>query len=122
MTIAAHYVLPQSYNDYAGELASPLFIEVPDLIDNLYKKCSWLPVFDVILPGLLLSFLRIHDYNKGSKWFGVYTVVGNVTFILSTVLWIVIEAFYDFSVPFSLITYLSLMLIIFIVSWTRNEW
>ncbi len=57
-----HFLLRRrSYNDYASELSSPLFIQVPDMINNLYKKCSWLPVIDVVVPGVCLSFLRNYD-------------------------------------------------------------
>ena len=56
-----HFILPQSYNDYAGELSSPFFLQVPDMIENLFKKCSWLPTIDVIIPGVMLSYLRVYD-------------------------------------------------------------
>ena len=64
VTIAAiilHFTLDRSYNDYATELDSPIFLTMPDLIKTLYKKCSWLPVVDVIVPGVFLSFLRKYD-------------------------------------------------------------
>ena len=60
-TIWTYYSLPRSYNDYATELSSPLFIEIPDLVDNLYKKCSWISVLDLIFPGAILAYL--HDYD-----------------------------------------------------------
>lgn len=61
VSIVFHFLLTRSYNDYGSELSSPLFIAIPDLVTELYKKCSWLPVIDVILPGVLLSFLRTYD-------------------------------------------------------------
>lgn len=61
LTIALHFILPLSYNDYMGELSSPFFLQVPDFINNLYKKCSWLSVLDVIIPGVTLSYLRVYD-------------------------------------------------------------
>lgn len=61
---------------------------MPDLIENLYKQCSWLPVYDIIIPGVLLSYLRKYDENNGSKYGGVYTVAGNIAFILATALWV----------------------------------
>lgn len=61
IAIALHYILTRSYNDYATELSSPLFFQVPDLIDSLFKKCSWLVVVDVIVPGVTLSYLRMYD-------------------------------------------------------------
>jgi hypothetical protein len=68
LAIILHFLLPLSYNDYAGELSSPLFFEVPDLVNNLYKKCSWLPIIDVIIPGVMLSYLRVYDENKSSNF------------------------------------------------------
>ena len=56
-----HYTLDRSYNDYATELDSAIFLTVPDMIDTLFKKCSWLPIFDVIVPGVFLSLLRKYD-------------------------------------------------------------
>lgn len=61
IAIVLHFMLPRSYNDYATELSSPLFFQVPDLINGLFKKCSWLVVVDVIVPGVTLSYLRVYD-------------------------------------------------------------
>jgi hypothetical protein len=122
LAIILHFLLPLSYNDYAGELSSPLFFEVPDLVNNLYKKCSWLPIIDVIIPGVMLSYLRVYDENKSSKWGGVYTISGNLIFVIATAIWVGLESVYPFSVPFSLITYPILLLSIFIISWRRNDW
>ena len=117
-----HFILPQSYNDYAGDLSSPFFLQVPDMIENLFKKCSWLPIIDVIIPGVTLSYLRVYDENKSSKFGGVYTLIGNVSFISATTLWIGIEFIWPWSVPFSFVTYPILMLTIFVVAWRRSEW
>ena len=123
VTAVLHFVTPdRSYNDYATELSSPLFLVVPDLVNNLFKKCSWLFILDIIIPGVMLSYLRQYDVNRGSTLLGVYTIYGNLTIILATIVWVAVEYGYEFSVPFSLVTYLFLMLVTFIVSWTRNEW
>lgn len=119
---ALHFLLPLSYNDYAGELSSPIFFEVPDMVNNLFKKCSWLPILDVIIPGVTLSYLRVHDENKSSKWGGIYTLSGNITFVISTIIWIGIELVDPYSCPFSLVTFPLLMFVIFIISWRRNDW
>lgn len=122
LTIILHFLLTLSYNDYAGELSSPLFLQVPDLVENLFKKCSWLPILDVIIPGVTLSYLRLHDENKSSKCGGIYTVTGNLTFVIATIIWILLEYVYPYSVPFSLVTYPLLMLSIFVVAWRRLDW
>lgn len=71
-------------------MSSPLFIQIPDMIDELYKKCSWLPVLDVIIPGVFLSLLRTYDENYNTGWGGVYTLIGNLFFVASTVLWVMV--------------------------------
>jgi hypothetical protein len=120
VAIVFHYILSQSYNDYATELSSALFLQFPDLVNNLYKKCSWLPVFEVIIPGVMLSFLRSYDENYNTGWGGVYTVIGNTAFVLSTIIWISAEVIYPFSVPFALITYPLTLLAIVIIAFKRN--
>lgn len=47
--------------------------------------------------------------------------MGNLTFILSTMLWILLEAVYPYTIPFSLITYTSLAFAIWLLSFKRNE-
>lgn len=120
VSIILHFVLERSYNDYASELSSPLFLMVPDLINNLFKKCSWLPVIDIIIPGVLLAYLRRYDENFDSGWGGVYTVIGNTSFILGTIIWILLEALYPYSIPFSFITYVFLFASILLTSLKRN--
>jgi len=124
---AVHYFSSRkSIDDYARELSSPLFLMFPDIgNNNLFRKCSWLFIVDIIVPGVMISYLRLYDVNRGSFYLGVYTLVGNVTIIVATVLWMTISYFMSelsFSIPFSLINYFALMLVIFIVSWSRNEW
>lgn len=79
-------------------------------------------VVDVIVPGVMLSYLRMYDENRSSRYGGVYTVWGNIIFVLSTALWIGLEAVYPFSIPFCLVTYLSLCLAIVIIAFKRNDW
>lgn len=62
-TVAAvvyHFAYPeQSYNDVFGKsVMSPLILQFPALRTTLYKKCSWVPITEVIFPGVALSYLR----------------------------------------------------------------
>ena len=120
LTAILHFVLDRSYNDEATELNSALFLILPDLINSLFKKCSWLPIFDVIVPGVFLSFLRKYDENYNTGWGGVYTTIGNFAFVVGTVLWVILEWLYPFSVPFSLVSYSSLFLSVGLLSLKRN--
>lgn len=69
---------------------------------------------------MTLAYLRIYDQNRNSKWGGVYTISGNIAFVSSTILWIGFEWIYPFTVPFSLITYSFLMIVVFLIAWRRN--
>lgn len=91
------------------------------MINNLYKKCSWLSILDIILPGVTLSFLRVHDKQVGSKYGGVYTVFGNISFIVGTIIWVGIEKVFPYSVPFSIITYPFFLGVLFIIAKKRGE-
>ena len=70
-------------------------------------------LIDIICPGVMLSYLRLYDLNRGSMYFGVYTLCGNITVVIATIVWVAIEYGYPFSVPFSLVTYISLMFVTF---------
>jgi hypothetical protein len=89
-TIWSYSKLARPINDYSFELSSPLFIEVPDLVNNLYKKCSWVSIYDMILPGAILAYLRDYDQNYHVGWKGVYTSTSIVIFSLSCLSWVVI--------------------------------
>lgn len=76
---------------------------------------------DVIVPGVFLSFLRTYDENYNTGWGGVYTIIGNLSFISSTMIWVLLEAVFPYSIPFCLITYSSLALAIWVISYKRND-
>lgn len=93
-SIWAHFYLPRSYNDYATELSSPIFIEIPDFVNNLYKKCSWICVIDLIFPGAIIAYLRDYDNNLNmERGQGLYSYIAMVSYGLGTFIWVLIEAF-----------------------------
>lgn len=120
VSIWSYYKLPRSYNDYASELSSPLFIEVPDLVNNLYKKCSWIFVIDLIFPGAILAYLRDYDENLHIKWHGVYTMTSIFSYIFSNLIWMIIEAATSINIPFCVITYPIFLIPICIMAIYRN--
>lgn len=121
LTIWSSYVLTRSMNDYASELSSPLVLEVPDLVNNLYKKCSWLSVFDLVLPGAILAYLRDYDENYHPGWRGVYTTISIVSYGASCFCWVIIEALIEFNIPFCIVCYPLFIGSIIISSLQRNE-
>ena len=108
-----------SYNDLFGaSVSSPLVMQISILSYSLYQKCSWLPVTEIILPGITIAYLRRYDYSRDSK---LYFVFGNVLFVVSTFLWILIQSFTVHSLPFALITYPALFIPIIILAYKRDE-
>ena len=108
-----------SYNDFFGSnVSSPLVLQVSILSYYLYQKCSWLPVTEVILPGITIAYLRRFDYARDSM---LYLVFGNMLFVVSTILWILIQSISVHALPFSLITYPFLFIPVFILAYKRDE-
>ena len=107
-----------SYNDLFGSnVSSPLVLQVSTLSYYLYQKCSWLPVTEVILPGITIAYLRRYDYSRDSR---LYFVLGNILFVISTFLWISIQSITVHALPFSLITYPFLFIPVLILAYQRN--
>ena len=108
-----------SYNDLFGSnISSPLFMQVPNLNYSLYQKCSWLPVTEIILPGVTIAYLRRYDFSRDTK---LYFIIGNLLFVISTIVWVTVCSLSVHSLPFALITYPSLFIPIIIIAYRRAE-
>ena len=95
---------------------------MPALANNLYRKCSWLFIFDVFIPGALVAFLRDYDENFHEGWRGVYTFISIFAYFLSMLLWVGIEGLLNRHIPFCLIGYPFLISAIVATAHKRNEW
>lgn len=59
VSLIIHYSLQVSYNNLIiNKYDSPIMVEIPSITPELFRKCAWLPATSLILPGLLLSYLR----------------------------------------------------------------
>lgn len=59
VSLIIHFQLKVSYNNLIiNKYDSPIMVELPSITHELYRKCAWLPATSLILPGLLLSYLR----------------------------------------------------------------
>lgn len=74
----------------------------------------------MILPGAVLAYLRDYDENYHVGWKGVYTFASIISFSLSCIVWVVIEALIQYNIPFCLVIYPPFMLIIVLLSLYRN--
>ena len=120
LAVVMHYFYNHmSYNDiFGGTISSPLLMQVPILSYSLYQKCSWLPVSEIILPGITIAYLRRYDDSRDSK---LYLIIGNTLFVFSTFLWILIQSLTVHSLPFALITYPFLFVPIMVMAYKRDE-
>lgn len=54
-----YYVVGQSYNTILlNNFNNPMFIQLPTLGVVLNQQCAWLPVTEIIFPGIFISYLR----------------------------------------------------------------
>ena len=105
-SIWASLYLPRSYNDYATELSSPIFIEIPDLVNNLYKKCSWICVVDLVFPGAIIAYLKDYDDNLNmERGQGLYHYIARISYGVGTLVWVLIEALTNMTIPFCVTVY-----------------
>ncbi len=59
VALIIHYVVKQSYNSILlNDFNNPMFLQLPTITKNLNQQCAWIPVTEVIFPGMVLSYLR----------------------------------------------------------------
>jgi len=84
-----HYVFKISYNNYIINIfQSPIIFVMPSITHELYRKCAWLPISAVLIPGLILSYLRRFDKTRGTF---LYFIIGLVSFYFGSIIWMVID-------------------------------
>ena len=97
-----HYIIGLSYNNYVINLfQNPLMLLLPSITPQLYRRCAWLPITSVLLPGLILSFLRRFDLTRGTH---VYLLIGLISFYLGSLAWMVIDVQTIHSLPFAIVS------------------
>ena len=97
-----HYIIGLSYNNYVINLfQNPLMLTVPSITPQLYRQCVWLPITSVLLPGLILSFLRRFDLTRGTL---VYLLIGLISFYFGSLAWIIIDVETVHALPFAIVS------------------
>lgn len=74
--IINHYDSAENYNNtvlkyfnYPFELQSPLFHWQID------RKCTWISILSIILPGLVLSYTLRYDISKNTRIYRVKLII-----------------------------------------------
>ncbi len=96
---------------------SPMLVIFPSITHELYRSCSWLPVFALILPGLLISFLKRFDQSRSTS---MYILIGLISYYVGAFLWALVDRATVHSLPFAIILEPTTLLIIGFISHRRN--
>ena len=72
MSILIYIKADYSYNILALQYFNlPSEIELPIFADSFQRKCVWISILNVLLPGLFIGYCYRFDKNKGGL---IYTV------------------------------------------------
>lgn len=114
-----HYVVGVSYNNLVIQLfQSPLVIVFPSITHQFYRKCAWLPVTNLIFPGLFISYLRRFDKARGTL---IYLLVGYVSFYVGSVAWIFVDMLTVHSLPVAILSDPIIIFCVCLIANRRNE-
>lgn len=117
--LIVHYLLKISYNNFViNNFNSPLFLQLPSITPELYRKCAWLPALSVIQPGLVISYLRRFDVSR-STW--MYLFIGYISQYIGSISWMLIDLATVHTVPLGLISEPLMLIIVIMFAYRRNE-
>jgi hypothetical protein len=87
--LIVHYIIKASYNNLAIQMfESPLVVTFPSITPEFYRKCTWIPLTNILFPGLFISYLRRFDKSRGTF---LYLLIGYGSFYFGSILWILID-------------------------------
>lgn len=101
LILLAQFVIGVYFNNGMLTLFNnPLFLEVPAITIYPNRKCSWLFLFSMALPGILLCYLERFDQSRSSK---VYSLIFLLCYTLCSLAWILISIYMIFTLPYDII-------------------
>lgn len=117
--LIVHYVIGVSYNNLVINLfESPMVVVLPSITPEFHRSCAWLPVTNLIFPGLFISYLRRFDKARGTF---MYLLVGYVSFYLGSVAWIFMDMLTVHALPLAILSDPITILGVLVVANRRNE-
>lgn len=100
--LIVHYVIKTSYNNLVIQMfESPLVVAFPSITPELYRKCAWLPLTNILFPGLFISYLRRFDKSRGTF---LYLLIGYGSFYVGSILWMVVDMSTRHALPMAIIS------------------
>ena len=93
-----HFVKGTSYNYLILDNYNyPFELQLPTLNPVFKQKCAWLPFTTIISPGIFMSYLRRFDISRNTN---IYFLTAIASFILGSVIWMLISVGSTHSWPF----------------------
>ena len=90
----------------------------PSITPEFYRKCAWLPVTNIIFPGLFISYLRRFDKSKGTC---LYLIIGYVSFYIGSILWMLADLATEHTLPLAIIAAPISVAVVIFFAFRRNE-
>lgn len=119
MGLFIHYVIKKSYNNLVIQLfESPLVVAFPSITPELYRRCAWIPVTNILFPGLFISYLRRFDKSRGTF---LYLIIGYVSFYFGSLIWMIIDMSTKHALPLAIISDPILTIAVVMFAHKRNE-
>jgi hypothetical protein len=75
--------------------------QLPTINVLIDQRCAWLPVTEIIFPGMLLSYLRRHDMNRKTH---VYLIMSSIGFCIGSMVWMIMTILNIHAWPFALVS------------------
>jgi len=79
-----------SFNNFPIKFLCPEFSQTP------FNSCNFLPIADIILPGILITYSKIFDENKGIK---IYFLSSNIGLAIGLFLTMIVYYVYKLPLP-----------------------
>ncbi|KAL4470153.1 hypothetical protein ABPG72_009078 [Tetrahymena utriculariae] len=117
--ILIHYSQSQSYDSLILAKANyPFELQIPSFKHILDKKCAWIAITSIVLPGFFLQYLHRFDKSRNSQ---VYAILGFSGLFLGSILWVLATIWNIHTWPFACFTYPLIYLFVLLFAHKRAE-
>ena len=118
ISLCIQYVIGLKYNSLIlNTFNNPMEIQLPCINPILNQKCSWIPITEVIFPGVFLSYMRRFDDSRNSH---IYLIISSLTFFVASLIWMVVTIFNRHFWPLDTFTQPAVLLVVVLFAVKRN--
>ncbi|KAL4473823.1 hypothetical protein ABPG74_022687 [Tetrahymena malaccensis] len=117
--ILIHYSQSQSYDSLILAKANyPFELQIPSFKHILDKKCAWIAITSIVLPGFFLQYLHRFDKSRNSQ---IYAILGFSGLFLGSISWVLATIWNIHTWPFACFTYPLIYLFVLLFAHKRAE-